>query len=173
MGRFEERLGRGEPTLSAELPVLNSASAARIRAGVEVLANRVDAISVTDNPGAHAHPSSLAVASLVAEAGADPIMNLACRDRNRLALQSELLGAALHDIRNVLCVTGDDVTSGDHPDARRVFDLDSPQLLAVARTLERGCLLRAARSSRRRAFSSVRSRIRSRLRSTTARDGPF
>jgi methylenetetrahydrofolate reductase (NADPH) len=112
-----------------------------VREAVRALVGRVDAVTVTDNAGAHAHPSSLAVASLAAAAGAEVIMNLACRDRNRLALQSELLGAAMHGIENVVCVTGDDVSSGDEPEALRVFDLDSPQLLSLASTLQEGRLL--------------------------------
>ena len=65
-------------------------------------------------------------------------MQLVCRDRNRLALQADIVGAALHGIENLSCLTGDDVTAGDEPEARRVFDLDSPQLIAVARSLAEG-----------------------------------
>ena len=84
-------------------------------------------------------------------------MQLACRDRNRLALQADIVGAAMHGIENVSCMTGDDVIAGDEPEARRVFDLDSPQLIALARTLADGPLpLRPRRSSPRRASSSAR-----------------
>jgi methylenetetrahydrofolate reductase (NADPH) len=68
----------------------------------------------------------------------EPIMQLVCRDRNRLALEAEIVGASLHGIENVCCLTGDDVTAGDEPEARRVFDLDSPQLLAAATGIARG-----------------------------------
>lgn len=141
MGRLRERLSAGERVVTAELTIADGASPEIVRRAVAVLLDRVDAISVTDNAGAHAHASSLAVASLVATAGAEPMMNLACRDRNRLALQSDLIGAALHGIENVVCVTGDDVTSGDEPGAIRVFDLDSPQLLSAASTLQAGRFL--------------------------------
>jgi methylenetetrahydrofolate reductase (NADPH) len=141
MGRLRDRLNAGVRVATAELTIADGASPDAVRKTVGVLAERVDAISVTDNAGAHAHASSLAVASLVAATGAEPVMNLACRDRNRLALQAELLGAALHGVENIVCVTGDDVTSGDEPGARRVFDLDSPQLLSVASTLQEGQFL--------------------------------
>jgi methylenetetrahydrofolate reductase (NADPH) len=68
----------------------------------------------------------------------EPIMQLVCRDRNRLSLQSEIVGAAMHGIENLLALTGDDVTAGDEPEAKRVFDLDSPQLIALARTMAEG-----------------------------------
>jgi methylenetetrahydrofolate reductase (NADPH) len=138
---LEERLCAGARVVTVELPASVAASPEPVRVAVAALAGRVDAVTVTDNAGAHAHASSLAVAALVRAAGHEPIMNLACRDRNRLALQSELLGAALHGIENVVCVTGDDVTRGDEPEARRVFDLDSPQLLSVAGTLQAGKFL--------------------------------
>jgi len=138
---LEERLRAGERVVSVELPARVAASPEPVVAALAGLAGRVDAVSVTDNAGAHAHASALAVSALVRANGMEPIMNLACRDRNRLALQAELLGAALHGIRNVVCVTGDDVSQGDEPEARRVFDLDSPQLLSVARALEDGAFL--------------------------------
>lgn len=131
--------------MTAELELGDGASSTPVEEAVSALAGAVDAIGVTDNAGAHPHASSLAIASLVRIAGAEPIMNLACRDRNRLALQADLLGAALHGIENVLCVTGDDVTRGDEPQARRVFDLDSPQLLSVAGSLQAGSFLSGRR----------------------------
>jgi methylenetetrahydrofolate reductase (NADPH) len=98
----------------------------------------VDAVNATDNTAAHAHASPLAVAIALIQCGVEPVMQLVCRDRNRLALQSEIVGAAMHGIENICCLTGDDVSAGDEPEARRVFDLDSPQLLAVAGTLAGG-----------------------------------
>jgi methylenetetrahydrofolate reductase (NADPH) len=77
------------------------------------------------------HASSLDVSAAVARLGVEPIMNVSCRDRNCIALQADILGASLHDIENVLCVSGDAVTAGDQSESRRVFDLDSPQLLSV------------------------------------------
>ena len=96
-------------------------------------------------------------------------MQLTCRDRNRLALEAEIAGAALHGIENICCLTGDDVTAGDEPEARRVFDLDSIQLLALGDVDGAGHLsLRARRSTRRRSSSSARSRTPARRRTTTA-----
>jgi methylenetetrahydrofolate reductase (NADPH) len=98
----------------------------------------IDAFNATDNPSAHAHCAPLAVAISMQRAAVEPIMQLTCRDRNRLALQSELVGAAMHGIENICCLTGDDVTAGDEPQSRRVFDLDGPQLLSLTRTLAAG-----------------------------------
>jgi methylenetetrahydrofolate reductase (NADPH) len=98
----------------------------------------VDAVNVTDNTAAHAHASPLAVAIGARQLGVEPVMQLVCRDRNRLALQSDIVGAAMHGIENLCCLTGDDVTTGDEPDAQRVFDLGGPELVAVARTLSEG-----------------------------------
>ena len=95
-------------------------------------------------------------------------MQLVCRDRNRLALEAEIAGAGLHGIENICCLTGDDVTAGDEPEARRVFDLDSIQLLATASAMARGRTCRAARSSRRPVCSSARSRTPPRRRTTIA-----
>jgi methylenetetrahydrofolate reductase (NADPH) len=101
----------------------------------------VDAFNATDNPSAHAHASPLAVAIALIQAGVEPVMQLTCRDRNRLALESELIGAAIHGVQNISCLTGDDVTAGDEPEARRVFDLDSVQLLALGETMAGGTYL--------------------------------
>ena len=88
-------------------------------------------------------------------------MQVVCRDRNRLALQADIVGAALHGVENVCCLTGDDVTAGDEPEARRVFDLDGPQLIALAaRPGATAATCPAARSTRRRTSSSARSRTR-------------
>ena len=96
-------------------------------------------------------------------------MQLTCRDRNRLALEAEIAGAALHGIENICCLTGDDVTAGDEPEARRVFDLDSIQLLALGRVDGAAAPTSpAARSTRRRTSSSARSRTPARRRTTTA-----
>jgi methylenetetrahydrofolate reductase (NADPH) len=81
------------------------------------------------------------------QVGAEPVMQLVCRDRNRLALEADLMGAAMYGIENVCCLTGDDVTAGDEPEARRVFDLDGVQLIALARTLESGRYLSGRRIS--------------------------
>ena len=81
---------------------------------------------------------ALAVAIALKQLGIEPVMQLVCRDRNRLALEADIAGAALHGIENICCLTGDDVTAGDEPEARRVFDLDGPQLVALAGGLAAG-----------------------------------
>ena len=101
----------------------------------------VDAVNITDNQTAIARLSSIASAKILLDEGVEPIMQMTCRDRNRLAIQSDLLGAAALGIQNVLCLTGDHQTFGDHPEAKGVFDLDSIQLIATVTNLNRGFLL--------------------------------
>jgi len=96
------------------------------------------AINVTDNQGANMRLSPLVLASLLKQAGIEPILQLTCRDRNRMALQSDLLGAAALGIENLLLLSGDHARFGDHPQARSVFDLDSVQLLQAVNTLQSG-----------------------------------
>src|SRR5579871_6653427 len=138
MSSLERKLSAGEFVVTAELPVIDGGGFDEIRFQLAPMEPFVDAFNATDNPSAHAHASSLSVAVALAQIGVEPIMQLACRDRNRLALEAELMGAAMHGIENVSCMTGDDVSAGDEPQARRVFDLDSPQLLALARALQDG-----------------------------------
>ena len=137
MSRLEETLAAGRLVLTAELGAVENDfdSVARY---LEPMAPYLDAVNATDNTSAHAHASALALAIAIKACGEEPVLQLVCRDRNRLALQSEIVGAALHGIENVCCLTGDDVTAGDEPEARRVFDLDSPQLLETARGLAAG-----------------------------------
>ena len=110
----------------------------RLLHSLESVRGRVDAINVADLPSAAMRLGSLPVCHILKEAGFEPILQMTCRGRNRLALQSDLLGAALLGIENVLILGGDDVTLSDHPGAKGVFDLDSIRLLAAARGLERG-----------------------------------
>ena len=133
--RLEGLLRAGEFVVTAELGTSDSADPADTRSRAEILRNCVDAVNCTDNTGAHVHMSSLAAAQLVMDVGMEPNMQLACRDRNRLALQSDLLGAAALGVGNVTLMTGDDVIGGDHPEARSVFDLDSVQLIRTVRIM--------------------------------------
>jgi 5,10-methylenetetrahydrofolate reductase len=107
-------------------------------APVSALKSRVTAFSVPDNEHARLRLAALAAARLVQEAGGEPLVHLTCRDRNRLALESDLLGAAALGLENLLLVSGDYVTLGDHPEAKPVYDADSVQLLQIARDLEQG-----------------------------------
>lgn len=102
------------------------------------LSGVVDAINVTDNQGANMRISPLAASLLLLREGVEPILQLTCRDRNRLALQSELLGAAALGVANILALTGDHLSFGDHKDGKAVFDLDSVQLLECMKLLASG-----------------------------------
>ncbi len=102
------------------------------------LKGRVDGVNAADNQKAMMRLSSLATSCLIKEMGIEPILQMVCRDRNRLALQSDLLGASVLGIQNILILTGDHQSMGDHPGAKGVFDLDSVQLLKAARRLEEG-----------------------------------
>ncbi|GIH92087.1 methylenetetrahydrofolate reductase [Planobispora siamensis] len=135
--RFDELVRSGGPVVTAEFPVVDTDMAALVR-HADRLRGWADAVNVTDNTAAHAHASNVAVAVALRGLGLEPIMQVACRDKNRLALQADIVGAALHGVRAVCCLTGDDVTAGDEPQARRVFDLDGPQLIRVACALAEG-----------------------------------
>ncbi len=95
----------------------------------------VDAINATDGSGANCHMSSVAVCALLTRIGYSPVLQISCRDRNRIAIQGDILGGAAMGVANLLCLTGDGVQSGDHPQAKPVFDLDSISLLQIARRL--------------------------------------
>ncbi|HEY1596280.1 MAG TPA: methylenetetrahydrofolate reductase [Thermoleophilaceae bacterium] len=138
MSRLEQALAAGRLVITAEMPVIDGGGVPELNRQLAPMRAWVDAVNATDNTAAHAHASPLAVAIGLIQCGMEPVMQLVCRDRNRLALQSEIVGAAMHGIENICCLTGDDVTAGDEPEARRVFDLDGPQLLAVASTLAGG-----------------------------------
>ncbi len=138
MSSLERKLDAGDFVVTAELPVIDAGGHAEIARQLDPMRHYVDAFNATDNPAAHAHCSPLAVSIGLMQAGVEPVMQLVCRDRNRLALEADLVGAAMHGIENVSCLTGDDVTAGDEPEARRVFDLDSIQLIALARALDGG-----------------------------------
>jgi methylenetetrahydrofolate reductase (NADPH) len=138
MSTLERKVADGRFVVTAELPVIDGGGYPEIHRQLAPMKAWVDAVNATDNTAAHAHASPLAVAIALKDCGVEPVMQLVCRDRNRLALQSEIVGAAMHGIDNVCCLTGDDVTAGDEPEARRVFDLDGPQLVAVASALRRG-----------------------------------
>jgi methylenetetrahydrofolate reductase (NADPH) len=138
VSRLEEAIAAGRFVVTAELLTVNSGGLDAVRRNFEPFEDFVDAVNATDNTAAHAHASALAVAIALKQLGMEPVMQLVCRDRNRLALQADIAGAALHGIENICCLTGDDVTAGDEPEARRVFDLDAIQLLAVAEAMRNG-----------------------------------
>jgi methylenetetrahydrofolate reductase (NADPH) len=138
MSNLERKLSSREFVVTAEMPVVDAGGHDEVLRQLEPMRAFVDAFNATDNPSGHAHCSSLSVAIALLQAGAEPVMQLSCRDRNRLALEADLMGASMHGVTNVSCMTGDDVSAGDEPEARRVFDVDGPQLITLARSLERG-----------------------------------
>ena len=130
---LRSRLASGDVVITAEIGPPRGADPAAIGAAAGPLRGWVDALNVTDGPGGSVRMSSLAGSVLALAAGVEPVMQLTCRDRNRIALQADLLGAAALGVRNVLLMTGDHPQSGDHPQARPVFDLDGVQLVQAAR----------------------------------------
>jgi methylenetetrahydrofolate reductase (NADPH) len=138
VSKLERKIEAGQFVVTAELPAVDGGGHDEVLRQLEPMRAFVDAFNATDNPSAHAHCSPLAVAISMQRAAVEPVLQLTCRDRNRLALQSELVGAAMHGVENICCLTGDDVTAGDEPESRRVFDLDGPQLIALTRTLASG-----------------------------------
>jgi methylenetetrahydrofolate reductase (NADPH) len=139
MTTFRELVeNRRRPIVTAEFPSIDGGTLDTVAAKLEPILPYVDAINATDNPAAHAHASNVSIAIALKLLGADPIMQVVCRDKNRLAAQADVVGAALHGVSNVCALTGDDVTAGDEPQARRVFDLDGPQLISVMDGLRQG-----------------------------------
>jgi methylenetetrahydrofolate reductase (NADPH) len=138
VSRLEDAIAAGRFVVTAELLTVNAGGLEAVHERLEPYQEYVDAVNATDNAAAHAHASPLAVSIALQQLGMEPIMQLVCRDRNRLALEADIAGAALHGIENICCMTGDDVTAGDEPEARRVFDLDSIQLLVTAAAMRDG-----------------------------------
>ena len=135
VSRLEAVLRAGHFAVTAEMSPPDSCDAADVYERVQALDGWVDAINATDASGANVHISSLAVCVLLRQAGYCPVMQISCRDRNRIAIQGDVLGAAALGIANILCLTGDGVQTGDHPETKPVFDFDSISLLRALRTL--------------------------------------
>ena len=123
---------QSEPfVITAEIPPPVSAGPAELEAKIDLLKASVHAINITDNAGAMAHMSSLAGSAIVLNRGIDPIFQITCRDRNRLAIQSDLMGASALGIRNVLALGGDPIKKGNQPDAKAVFDVNTKTVLNI------------------------------------------
>lgn len=132
---LEKAFAAGEFVVTGELGPPKSADLELINKKAAYLNGYVDAVNITDNQTAIVRVSSVATAALALKAGLEPIMQMTCRDRNRLAIQADILGAYLLGIRNCLCLTGDHQCFGNHPTARYVFDLDSVQLIAMLKDM--------------------------------------
>ena len=135
---FKEKIQAGKFLLTSEVGPDKGIHTDRLLQDAELIRNKVDAINVTDLQSSVMRLGSLSVSFLLKQNGFEPICQLTCRDRNRLALQSDLLSAAALGIQNILITTGDHPSRGDHPEAKPVFDLDSVQLLQVAKKLQAG-----------------------------------
>jgi methylenetetrahydrofolate reductase (NADPH) len=138
MATLADKLAAGRTVITSELPAIDGGGRADVERQLAPMRTWVDAVNATDNTAAHAHASPLAIAIAMRQAGVEPIMQLVCRDRNRLALEADIVGAAMHGIENLCCLTGDKVDAGDEPEAASVFDLDGRGLVALAQTLAGG-----------------------------------
>ncbi len=133
-----EKIKGGKFILTSEIGPPKGTDIEEVLKDAELIKGKVDAINVTDLQSSVMRVGSLAICKLLIERDMEPVFQMTCRDRNRLALQSDLLSAAVLGIENVLALTGDHPALGDHPDAKAVFDMDSVQLLDAIMTLESG-----------------------------------
>jgi methylenetetrahydrofolate reductase (NADPH) len=135
---FKSALQSGKFVVTSEVGPPKGTNLEKFKHHIDLLKDKVDALNVTDHQSSVMRYPSLGGALLVKEMGGESILQMTCRDRNRLALQSDLLFAHSRGIHNVLCLTGDSVILGDHKEAKEVFDLESSQLLATIRLMEKG-----------------------------------
>ena len=138
MSHLSKVLQSGNFVVTAEINPPKGVDMTDTLSRADVLSGLVDAVNLTDHPGSHMSVSPLALAPLIQERGLEAILQVTCRDRNRIAIQGDLLAAHVLGVENVLCLTGDPVGAGDHPEAKTVFDLDSIRLLEAATSLNRG-----------------------------------
>jgi 5,10-methylenetetrahydrofolate reductase len=138
MSKLKESLEKGKFVITGEIAPPKGTDVSKCLHEAEVIKDRVVAVNVTDLQSSVMKAGSLVVSKLLLDRNIEPVFQLTCRDRNRLALQSDLLSVAILGVENVLCLTGDFTTLGDHPEAKPVFDLDSVQLINTAKTLEGG-----------------------------------
>ena len=148
---LQEKLAAGRFVLTAEVTPPVSFDRADLLAKALPLKGLADAVNVTDGAGARPHLGAVSAAAILAAEGIEPILQFTCRDRNRIALQSDLMAAAANGVRNLLVLRGDDPSAGDQPDAKPVFDLDPRQLLETARLLRDKGELPSGRSVKGRA----------------------
>jgi len=137
-GSFKDVLNSGEFVITAEAAPPKGTNLETMKHHIELLLDKVHGLNVTDHQSSVMRFPSLGGAIMIREMGGEPILQMTCRDRNRLALQADLLFAFSRGVNNVLCLTGDSIVVGDHKQAKGVFDLDSAQLLKAIRTLEKG-----------------------------------
>jgi methylenetetrahydrofolate reductase (NADPH) len=146
--RLQQALLQGQFAVTCEISPPRGVEIGELLKIADRLKGKVDAVNVNDNPNSNVRMSSLVFSKLLLDSGLEPILEQTTRDRNRLALQSDLLGAAALGIQNILCLTGDHPSKGDHPQANKVFDLDSSQWIeAVKRIRDQGILLNGKKIS--------------------------
>ena len=145
-GILQAVLRRGDFALTAETTPPDAGTAAPVIERVACLKGLADAVNVTDGAGARAHMSALAASAVLMRAGIEPVLQMTLRDRNRMALQADLMGAGALGIPNLLCLRGDDVTAGDQPDSKPVFDIDTLTLGRTARALRDEAALPSGRA---------------------------
>lgn len=134
-GNLKQILSDGEFAITAEVGPPKGSDPSKIRQKGEILRGYVDALNVTDNQTAVVRMSSMAACCILQKMDLEPVMQITCRDRNRIALQSDVLGASAVGIKNILCLTGDHQFFGNHPEARGVYDLDSIQLIQMIKNM--------------------------------------
>ena len=135
---FRDVLNSGKFVVTAEIGPPKGTDIQDMLHHIELLKGKIDAANVTDNQSAVMRICSMAVCKIALDRGLEPILQMTCRDRNRIGLQSDLLGAYVLGIQNVLCMTGDYVTAGDHKEAKPVYDVESVQLLQIVDSLNKG-----------------------------------
>jgi 5,10-methylenetetrahydrofolate reductase len=135
---FKEVLASGEFVITSEIGPPKGTNIDKMLHHIEILKDKVHGMNVTDNQSSVMRLSSVAVCHIIKDHGGEPILQMTCRDRNRMALQSDLLSAHVLGVHNVLCLTGDHISLGDHKGSKQVFDLDSVQLVSAVKTLEQG-----------------------------------
>ena len=135
---FKEALNSGKFAVTAEVGPPKGTDIKEMLHDAEALKGKLDAVNVTDNQSAVMRINSLSICKILLDMGHEPILQMTCRDRNRIGLQSDLLGASVLGIKNVLCMTGDHPNAGDHKEAKSVYDIESVQLLRVVDSLNNG-----------------------------------
>ncbi len=135
---FQQALNSGKFVVTAEVGPPKGTDIKEMLHDAEALKGKLDAVNVTDNQSAVMRINSLSICKILLDLGHEPILQMTCRDRNRIGLQSDLLGASVLNIKNVLCMTGDHPNAGDHKEAKSVYDIESVQLLKVVDSLNNG-----------------------------------
>ena len=135
---FQDALNSGKFVVTAEIGPPKGTDIKEMLHHAEMLKGKLDGVNVTDNQSAVMRICSLAICKILLDMGHEPILQMTCRDRNRIGLQSDLLGASVLGIRNVLCMTGDHPNAGDHKEAKPVYDIESVQLLKIVDSLNNG-----------------------------------